>query len=133
MIRTEGEIVTDIYKYVAGSPLAVVVNGEIIKSRNRPLNSDKEDIVIKPLANQPGQTQVTIVNCNIYVPDEIDNGQYEKNGARCDELERLSATLFEVFHLSGARVILDSQHTYQVENARAHVINNRLLYTVINE
>lgn len=133
MIHTEGEIVTGVYRYVVGSVLASAVSGLVYKSRNRPVNSDKEDIVIKPLSNAPRQKQQCTINLNIYVPDNYGDGQYEKNGERCDELEAVAAQVLEVFHVGGARVVLETQHTYQVENANAHVINNRLLFTVVNE
>jgi hypothetical protein len=133
MVRSEGSIITGIYKYVRGTNLAMSINGEICKSRNRPVNSDKEDIVIKAVGNTPRQKQQCIVNVNIYVPDIVDEGQYDKNGARCDELEEMAASEFEVFRVDSARVYLDTQHTYEVSEAHAHVINNRLLYTVINE
>ena len=134
MIRTPGCIATDIYKYVTGSPLADAINGEVLKSIDRKPNADTEDVVIKVLANRPAQKQQTVINVNIYIPDFInENGQYEKNGERCDELEEIAASVFYVFHLNGARVVLDSQTTFQEDNANAHVINNRLLYTVINE
>jgi hypothetical protein len=134
MIRTPGSIATDIYKYVMASALAEAVNGEVLKSRDRKPNSKTEDVVIKVLANMPAQKQQTVINVNIYIPDFVnEDGQYEKDGERCDDLEAIAAKVFEVFHLNGARVILDSQTTMQEDNANAHGINNRLLYTVINE
>jgi hypothetical protein len=133
MIKTEASIVTEIWKYVRGSQLASAIDGEVLKSRDRSLNSKKADIVIKPLSNRPGQRQQSYVNCNIYVPDLLDDKQYEKDGARCDELEEIAAQVLELFHLDTARVVLDEQHTYKVENANAHVINNKLYYQIINE
>lgn len=134
MIRTPGGIATDIYKYVLKSEMAAAVNGEVLKSLDRKPNSKTEDIVIKVLANRPAQKQQTVINVNIYVPDNLNKyGQYEKIGGRCDELEEVAARTFEVFSINGARVILDSQTTFQDENANAHVINNRLLYMIINE
>lgn len=133
MIKSEGKIVTEIWRYVSNSSLATLIDGDVYKSRNRPLNSTKVDIVIKPLSNQPKQKQMCYVNCNIYVPDQIDNGQYDKDGDRCDALEDEAARVLEVFRTTDARIVLESQHTYKVDGANAHVINNRLLYTVINE
>ena len=133
MIKSEGKIVTEIWKYVSNSELATAINGEIYKSRNRPLNSNTVDIVIKPIANTPSQRQLSYINCNIYIPDEIDDGQYDKNGEECDRLEEIAARVLEVFSIDGARIVLDTQHTYQVTDAHAHVINNRLFYQFINE
>lgn len=132
MIKTEGQIVTEIYKYVASSPLAEAVDGSVLKSIDRDVNSTTEDIVIKPLANSPKQVQETIVNVNIYVPDTLDEGQYVKNGERCDELEVIACECLEVVHLGGARLHLEEQHTYKVQDARCHVINCRMLYQIEN-
>lgn len=132
MIKSEGQIVTEIYKYVITTSLAEAINGKVLKSRDREPNSVSEDIVIKPLANNPKQVQETIVNLNIYVPDELDEGQYIKNGARCDQLEAIACTDLEVFWIDGARIALEEQHTYEVPDARCHVINCRLIYKIEN-
>lgn len=133
MIKSEGQIVTEIYKYVITTPLAAAITGKVLKSIDREPNSVSEDIVIKPLANNPKQVQETIVNMNIYVPDTLDEGQYIKNGERCDQLEALACTDFEVFWIEGARIALEEQHTYKVDDARCHVINCRLLYKIENQ
>ena len=132
MIKSEGKIVTEIYKYVKTTALAAAISGKILKSIDRDVNSDTEDIVIKPLANSPKFTQQTIVNLNIYVPDLLDDGQYNKNGSRCDTLEEIACQDLEVFWIGGARVNLEEQHTYKVADARCHVINCRLLYKIEN-
>jgi hypothetical protein len=133
MIHTEGEIVTAIWRYVCGTALADAITGEVYKDIDRPVNSELEDIVVRPLTNVPRQKQTCVINVNVYVPDHFDDGQYVKDGERCDLLEKESAQLLEVFFIEGARIYLDTQHTYEVKDAKAHVINNRLVYTVINE
>ena len=132
MIKSEGQIVTEIYKYVVNTTLASAISGKVLKSTDRDPNSVLEDIVIKPLANKPKQVQETIVNLNIYVPDQLDEGQYIKNGERCDILEEVACRELEVFWIGGARISLDEQHTYKVDDARCHVINCKLLYKIEN-
>lgn len=133
MIKSEGQIVTEIYKYVVTTSLASSITGKVLKSVDRDPNSSDEDIVIKALANSPRQVQETIVNLNIYVPDNLDEGQYVKNGSRCDELEAIACLVLEVFWIGGARISLEEQHTYKVQDARCHVINCRLLYKIENQ
>jgi hypothetical protein len=138
MIQTEGAILNGIFKYIKGSELAASISGEVYKSIDRPVNSDKEDIVIKSLANLPRQRQRTKVNVNIWVPDFQEDGQYHKDGSRCDELEEVAARVLEVFRVDDARVCIDTSdnsafHTYKVEEAHSHVINIKLLYEHINE
>ena len=137
MIQTEGHILNLIYKYIKASELADAINGDVYKSIDRPINSTKEDIVIKALANLPRQRQSAKVNVNIYVPDFQDDGQWNKDGSRCDELEEIAARTLEVFHVGGSRVCIDTGdnsafHTYKVDDAHAHVINIKLLYEHIN-
>jgi hypothetical protein len=132
MIKSEGRIVTEIYRHIVTTSLAAAITGKVHKSTDREPNSVSEDIVIKALANSPKQVQQTIVNVNIYVPDNLDDGQYVKNGARCDQLEEIACNDLEVFWIGPARVHLEEQHTYKVEDARCHVINCRMIYQIEN-
>ncbi len=138
MIQTEGHILNGIHRYIKASELAAAVSGDVYNDRPRPVNSDKEDIVIKVLANMPRQRQSVKVNVKIFVPDQHVKGQYEKDGQRCDELEEVAARVLEVFRIGDARVCIDttdnvSFHTYSSEEAHAHIINIKLLYEHINE
>lgn len=131
MVRTEGDIVTALWRYVMSSILPANISGRVYKSTDRPVNSTKEDIVIKPLANLPKQKQEGFINVNIYVPDIMDEGQYNKDGDRCDLLERVAVEVLEVFDVEDIRFTLDTQHTLEVE--QAHLINNKILFNLINE
>lgn len=132
-MKTDQEIKQEIYDYIKGSALEEAVSGVLTK-RKRPLNSKKEDIVISVLANGNAQRQEAFVNVNIYVPDlnVKKNGQYEEDGERLEELEKLSADFLNVFWVGPARISLDTQRTLEVENGTEHVINNKLLYLIEN-
>ena len=132
MIKSEGKIVTEIYKHIITTQLAAMISGKVLKSIDRDPNSVKEDIVIKALANSPKQVQEAVVNVNLYVPDNLDEGQYVKNGERCDQLEEQAVKDLEVFWVGPARIHLEEQHTYKVEDARCHVINCRMIYKIEN-
>lgn len=132
-MKTDQEIKQEVYDYIKGSVLEKAVSGVLTK-RKRPLNSKKEDIVISVLANGNAQRQEAFVNVNIYVPDQNvkKNGQFEEDGERLEELERLSADFLNVFWVGPARISLDTQRTLEVENGTEHVINNKLLYLIEN-
>lgn len=137
-MKSDIDIKDDIYKVILDTPLHLAVNGELSK-RKRPHNSKKEDIVISILANETKQAQMAYVNVNVYVPDKNINGQMEEDSPRLQTLCEKSFSLFENvrgndFRLSisdskyecGQRVIEDS-------GSQCHIINNKLLYQIINE
>lgn len=131
-MKTDEEIKDDIYHFIEGSELETAVSGVVRKTR-RPAGSDKEDIVISVLENGHGQIQEAIVNVNIYVADNIRDGQAEEDTIRCRQLSRIAADLLEVGHGAGFRFILDRQRVMPVNGKDEHFINNRLLYKQVNE
>lgn len=133
-MKTSDEITTDLYRYIKQSVLASAVTGKIINGKDRTPNSTKEDVTVKMLANNLGQRQGAYINVNIFVPDTIRSGQYEKDDSRVPLLERTAMDVFETpIHIKGARIVLDSQLTFASDNGKEHIINNKLLYHIINE
>jgi hypothetical protein len=64
-MRTNIDALNIVWSVLNGSPLKSAIDGKIYKS-SRPLNSDKEDVVINALPISPGIPQRCIVNVNIY-------------------------------------------------------------------
>lgn len=132
-MRTDTEIKDGIYGYIKGTSLEAAVTGQLLKTR-RPKNSDKEDIVISVLANEGNQEQEAVVNVNIYVEDNIVDGQPEEDTIRCLELGGIAKEILEVFRVDGARVALSRPpRTFEAEGIAWHIINCRLNYHLINE
>lgn len=131
-MKTEYAIKTDIYNYLKKSELVVEVTG-VLKKTSRPKNSNKEDIIISVLSNVNGQNQEAVVNVNIYVEDNIIDGQAEEDSARIGELSELASSILESFTVGGAVVYLEQQKVYEAEGIDWHVINNRLNYKINNE
>lgn len=124
----------DIFAILRDSPLAKAVSGKLCKQGVRPKGSDKEDIVISVLANENGQLQEAFVNVNIYVNDDIKgNGQNQEATIRLRELCSLSAQVLECGSGGDFRFTLESQRVLPVEEAKLHVINNKLNYKQLNE
>lgn len=131
-MKTEYAIKTDIYNYLMKSELVNEVTG-LLKKTSRPKNSNKEDIIISVLSNVNGQNQEAVVNVNIYVEDNIIDGQAEEDSARIGELSELASSILESFTVGGAVVYLEQQKVYEAEGIDWHVINNRLNYKINNE
>ena len=87
-MKSDIEIKDDIYQIIKGSTLEKAVTGKLKKTR-RPANSNKEDIVISILENGSGQVQEAFVNVNIYVSDDVRDGQAEENSSR--NVEKITA------------------------------------------
>ena len=123
-----------IYNIIKGSALEKTVTGKLSKKK-RPANSDKEDIVISMLDNGSGQRQEAFVNVNIYVPDNIRDGQLEENTIRLRELCKISSDL--LFRCRGEGFRIDStgskQRILEVNGKDEHFINNKLLIQISNE
>lgn len=132
-MKSDIDIKDDIYKYIKGSALERAVIGKLCKSSSRPNGSDKEDIVISILDNGSGQIQEAFVNVNIYVKDNIRDGQAEMNDIRCRELCKVAIEVLEVGHGSDFRFTLDKQRVMPVNGKSEHFINNKLLYKQVNE
>lgn len=131
-MKTEYAIKTDIYNYLMKSELVNEVTG-LLKKTSRPKNSNKEDIIISVLSNVNGQNQEAVVNVNIYVEDNIIDGQAEEDSARIGKLSELASSILESFTVGGAVVYLEQQKVYEAEGIDWHVINNRLNYKINNE
>ena len=115
------------------------VTGKLKKTSVRPRDSRSEDIIISILANETKQKQIAYVYVNIYVSDDTLDGQDEEKSSRLRKLCQMSFDLFDnvrgnYFRLS----ITDSnyecgQRVIESAATSEHVINNKLLYQIINE
>ena len=131
-MKSDIEIKDDIYQIIKGSTLEKAVTGKLKKTR-RPANSNKEDIVISILENGSGQVQEAFVNVNIYVSDDVRDGQAEENSSRLRQLCKLATELLEVPRGEDYRFTLDKQRVMEVNGKNEHFINNKLLYKQVNE
>ena len=109
------------------------VSGELCK-RKRPHNSSAEDVVISVLANNIAQKQMAYVNVNVYVKDDDIDGQNEEQSQRLRLLCQLSMQSVEAIHGKDYKVSFDDTDGQRViESEGEHIINNKLLYQIINE
>lgn len=138
-MKTDIDIKDDIWRVIKKSPLFKEVTGELKKTSIRPKESRKEDIVISVLANNIRQKQMAYVNVNIYVADNYVDGQNEENSERLRRLCNMAFSVFENvrgvdFRLSLTDPNFDcGQRVIESEGTSEHVINNKILYQIINE
>lgn len=132
-MKTVIDIKDDVYNVIKGSALDEEATGKLCKSSKRPANSDKEDIVISVIGNNVSQMQEAFVYVNIYVKDNIRDGEAEINDTRCRELCRLASDLFEVHNGGSFRITLVEQTTPPVNGKDEHFIKNKILYQYCNE
>lgn len=138
-MKSDIDIKDDIWKVISKSPLESEVSGALKKTSVRPKGSHKEDIVISILANDTKQKQVAYVNVNIYVPDDDVEGQSEEQTARLRKLCQMSFDLFDNVRRKDFRLSLTDpsfecgQRVIESAGTSEHVINNKVLYQIINE
>lgn len=133
MIHTDIDIKDGLYNWLKNSATVGMVSGSLYKDQ-RPLNSEKEDIVISVLARDAGsQVQYATANINIYVPDVRRGKEAVEDTARLRALSAKAAEEMEYCHLGSAIYELASQEIYKVNGIDWHVINNRISIRFCNE
>lgn len=131
-MKSDIDIKDDVYKIINHSQLEQAVTG-VLKKTKRPHNSKREDIVISVLSNKTAQQQEAFVNVNIYVKDDDVDGQDEECSPRLRQLCQLAFDLFLNVRGHDFRLSLDTQQVIEVDGTGEHLINNKLLYQIINE
>lgn len=133
-MTSTNEIKTIIYKIIKGSPLEneIISKGGSLYRNSRPTNSNKEDIVISVLANRNAQFQMAYVNVNIYVPDIRRDNDYIENETRTKTLQKKAIDLFKEIVHNNYKIEIESQETFKVQDLNEHLINNKLLITILN-
>ena len=138
-MKSDVDIKDDVWRVINKSALLKEVTGELKKTSVRPKGSCSEDIVISILANDTKQKQVAYVNVNIYVADDNIDGQNEEKTARLRKLCQMSFDLFDNVRGNDFRLSLTDpnfefgQRVIESAGTSEHVINNKVLYQIINE
>lgn len=138
-MKSDIDIKDDVWKIIKESSLLREVSGDLKKTSVRPKNSRSEDIIISVLANSTKQKQIAYVNVNIYVADDYIDGQSEENSARLRQLCKMSFDLFDNVRGKDFRLSLTDpnyecgQRVIESSGSSEHVVNNKVLYQIINE
>lgn len=131
-MKSDIDIKDEIYNLLKGSELAQAVSGEVYKTR-RPKNSTKEDIIIAVVANEGSQKQEAVVNINVYVEDNVIDGQPEEDTIRLRELARKAEATLKDIHINGVWLKASPQRVFEAQDIPWHIINTKYNYRIINE
>ena len=133
-MTSSNDIKTIIYKIIKGSSLEneIISKGGSLYRNSRPTNSNKEDIVISVLATRNAQFQMAYVNVNIYVPDIRRDNDYIEDETRTKILQKKAIDLFKEIVHNDYKIEIESQETFKVQDLNEHLINNKLLVTILN-
>lgn len=138
-MKSDIDIKDDIWKVINKSALLNEVTGKLKKTSVRPRDSRSEDIIISVLANETKQRQIAYVNVNIYVSDDTRDGQNEEKSSRLRKLCQMSFDLFDNVRGNDFRLSITDpnfecgQRVIESSATSEHVINNKVLYQIINE
>lgn len=126
MILTDIDIKDALYSYIKDSDLVKsMINGNLYKDK-RPLNSDKEDLVLSVLARNSGDVQTFVINANLFVKDKKRGDEFIEDTQRLRELSRECSSLFKSNVFGRLNLTIESQSIYEVAEVDCHCINNRL-------
>lgn len=131
-MKSDIDIKDEIYNLLKGTELAQAITGEVYKTR-RPKNSTKEDIIIAVVANEGSQRQEAVVNVNVYVEDNIIDGQPEEDTIRCRELADIAKSVLQDVHINGVWLKASPQRVFEAQDIPWHIINTKFNYRIINE
>lgn len=132
-MKSDIDIKDEIFLALKGSTLTKAVTGQLLKTR-RPKNSTKEDIIISVLANEGSQKQEAVVNVNIYVEDNVIDGQPEEDTIRLRELCNVAEETLKTTRIRTVLLKIAPPRVFEAEGGIGwHIINNRISYKIINE
>ena len=131
-MKSDIDIKDEMFNFVKGTGLASAVTGMVCKTR-RPKNSAKEDIVIGVVTNDGSQLQEAVVNVNVYVEDNIIDGQPEEDTIRLRELANIAKTSLTDIHINGVWMKASPQRVFEANGIPWHIINTKYKYSIVNE
>lgn len=130
MSKVGGLVEKDVLDLAYESGFEDAINGSIYLEGARPINSDKEDIVVSFMTGLDGQIQTGVVNINIYISN-IDNGSgvFVKDTKRCREMEVIANTIVKSFKHSDYIFSLGAMiKTFRDEDIEQHFVNVKLKF-----
>jgi len=116
-----------VIEVIYNSPLRTAITGSI--ARRRPINSEKEDIIVNSLPITFTQLQRGIVNVNIHVPniDKTNNGVTDTeypDYVRLKELTQMAIPILKNF--IGEGFYFQVQQEQIIEETKSSYVNIRL-------
>lgn len=128
-MKSPTEIVSNIYKILKEKGIQNQINGDVYLSGNRPLNSDKNDIVLGILSVPDRPLNNTLALVNIFVK----NINSKPNYAEIDRITKLIFPLFDDIFYADFQMNTDIEKTemYKIDNANEWACAIRVKISII--
>lgn len=138
---TSGEVLNILYHILNDSVLSQMITGIIC--RKRPVDSNKEDIVINSLGMPNLQLQTGVINVNIHVPNiQLSSGPNQDvtqgNYPRMTELSKIAVSILDDYYSPDGMYSFSVQQEGIFEDADDdaatpdHYVNIRLIVNYVN-
>lgn len=116
------------------SAITSVITGGIYAGE-RPLNSEKEDIVVNTIVlSQENEPQIGTSNINVHVPDKLVKiGQVQQKMEDRARIKILSGLVLETIRtqkVAGLSITIESQVTLSEVEINQHYSNIRVVWTI---
>ena len=80
-----------------------------------------------------GQEQEAVVNVNVYVPDvNYQVGEFVQDEERIRELSDICINLLDGYSCDDYLLNIEKQRVFPLVESSQHVINNRVLFKIVN-
>lgn len=127
------DINTIMYKLLAAATIGN--NGGIYKNDTRPVDSNKEDIVVNVIAMSTDVCpQTATSNVNIYVPDVSKKiggkNMLVENTSRLSALSTAVLTALRAANLDGIKIVSTSHLTVDEPSINQHYVNIRVSWNI---
>lgn len=130
-MKTANEINTLMFKVVNESPLKAAINGSVYKSL-RPINANKEDVVINTVVSDAELVQTAVCNVNIHVPSLTTPDGKMPNSARFDELSGIANQILKDGHTKYFTYYTENTAQIQEQNRDEWYLNFRIRFRFHN-
>lgn len=134
-MRTTFEIEHILYQMLVNAGILDEINGGVYLRDSRPLDSNKEDIVVNTLTlDTDAYPQTAVSNVNIYVPDVRmrinEMQQSQANGKRMAELTNIVLAVIRGTKVDGCTITPMSQVTLAEPSIGQHFVNIRCSWNI---
>lgn len=130
MRKTGLQVEADIFNIIKDSPLKSAVNGDVYRDGMRPLNSNKEDIVVSFMTGLAGDIEDGTVTVHIYIPDmDTGSGVKVKNLGRLRTMEALADTVVSSTTGGEYKMTLGSTiQSFKAEDISQHFVDVKIKF-----
>ncbi len=133
-MKVEDELIDFVIEVLIQSGIESKISGRIYPSGERPLNSEKEDIVVSVLSTHNDHYQESYLNVNLYVKDQDYINSTIRNRQRSKELSKLIVDHLHNYGSGGFLIKVESCKAFKIQGSPEpeHATNIKILLTNMN-